>query len=87
MVKSNDNIHYRCENSYCRGCILKHIRGNVWECGNCGMLYPIKTTLENYGMITANQLHKVKKKQPITIEDLDDDQFKKLVKKWKKKNL
>jgi len=38
-------------------------------------------------MITANQLHKARKKQPITIEDLDDDQFKKLVKKWKKKNL
>ena len=85
-MKKETTFH-RCTGTYCRGAILKHVKGNQWRCNNCGKTYSIKSTLENFGLMTAGQLHKAKTKQPIGIEDLTKSQFNEIVKKWKKKNL
>ena len=82
-----DTEFHRCTNQYCRGSVLKHFKGNLWRCGSCGKTYTIKNTLENFGLMTANQLHKARTKQPITIDDIPKEQFSEIVKKWKKKNL
>jgi len=87
MVNPNQNIHYRCPESYCKGSILRFIKGTTWRCNNCGREYKMKSTLENFGLMTANQLHKVRTNKKIEFEDLTDTQFKRVLKEWKKKNL